>query len=152
MNTVNVRLQCIFKFTQLLIVHFGNPCYNELTNRKGKQMHKLCTCERKMKNTPSFALQILTHIENSPNGLTFGEIQRFSFALSHPGIPFFIPRIHRGHNCLNLLGNILYRRRHGLLTAFCEKGTDGQWRRNNTPHNGKPYGTASKMGRPYPSK
>ena len=108
--------------------------------------------ENKMKNTPSFALQILTHIENSPNGLTFREIQRFSFALSFPEIPLFVPSRDRGHNCLNLLGNILYARRHGLLSAFCEKGTDGRWRRNNTPHNGKPYGTMAKMGRPYPGK
>lgn len=56
--------------------------------------------------------------------MTFRDIQRALWEMSHPGVPF--TRAQRGYWCTNLLGGRFYHK--GLLHTFCVKGHDGLWR------------------------
>lgn len=72
--------------------------------------------------------RILEVIANS-NGMRFTDIQKTLWEMTHPKGSF--TRENRGYWCTNLLGGDFYHR--GILKHFCVKGSDGLWRRNNTP-------------------
>ena len=75
--------------------------------------------------TPSKSFRILSLIAASPNGLSFGEIQRTLWKMSHTRE--FRPDVDRGYWCTNLIGGPT----GGLLYMYCWKaGKDGRWRFN----------------------
>jgi hypothetical protein len=72
------------------------------------------------------------------DGMRFTEIQRALWKMSNLR-PF--TRELRGYWCTNLCGGMHYHA--GLLNFFCDKGKDGLWRRNKTPHKGHPWSVMS---------
>lgn len=67
--------------------------------------------------------------------MRFTDIQRELYERTHG--PGTFNRELRGYWCTNLLGGFYYHA--GLLHTFCTKGEDGLWRRNQVPHNGRPW-------------
>jgi hypothetical protein len=89
----------------------------------------------------SKSVRILDLIALSP-GMRFSDIQKALWHMTYP--PGTRPWEARGDSCrgywcTNLLGGMHYHA--GLLRFFCTKGADGLWRRNNKPHQGKPWRT-----------
>jgi hypothetical protein len=69
-------------------------------------------------------------------GMTFTELQRKVYALAHPG-GHPLPQAKRGWWCTQFLGGPFYHA--GLLHVYAVKGPDGRWRRNDVPHDGRPW-------------
>lgn len=84
----------------------------------------------------SKSVRILDILAAHPEGLKFTVIQRLLWEMTHMR-PF--TKDLRGYWCTNLLGGSMYHA--GLLRFFATKGADGLWRRNDVPHNGRPWAT-----------
>ena len=89
-----------------------------------------------MMNKESKSVRILDLLAAHPDGLKFSALQRALWEMTHLR-PF--TRDLRGYWCTNLLGGMHYHA--GLLRFFATKGADGLWRRNDVPHNGRPWAT-----------
>jgi hypothetical protein len=86
----------------------------------------------------SKSVQVLDAIKDN-SGMRFRDIQKLLWYMSND-TPF--NRGLRGYWCTNLLGGQFYHT--GLLHIFCVKGDDGLWRRNDIPHEGKPWQIVNK--------
>jgi len=73
-------------------------------------------------------------IISGSSGMRFTDIQRALWYMSHREN---FTREERGYWCTALVGGAHYH--GGLLNTYCVKGSDGLWRRNNTPHNNRPW-------------
>lgn len=95
---------------------------------------------------PSISVLLLDRLAASPDGMRFTELQRFAFSLrlgfAHPERP-----MPGGWWCTQLCGSVFAH--VGLLATFAIKGTDGRWRRNSTPHGGKPWAVVERTPRGY---
>lgn len=83
----------------------------------------------------SKSVRILDLIASQPGGMSFTAIQRALWEMTYPGRTF--TRELRGYWCTNLYGGLYYH--NGLLKTYCTKQANGLWKRNETPHNGKPW-------------
>lgn len=88
-----------------------------------------------MENKISKSVAILDILAAS-DGMRYTDIQKALWRMSHLR-PF--TRNERGYWSTNLTSGGFWSGRQGLLARYATKGADGLWRRNNVPHNGKPW-------------
>jgi hypothetical protein len=88
-----------------------------------------------MENNESYTIWILEYISRH-NGLTFTQIQKALWNMSHNSNAEPFTRKSRGWWCTQLLGSPY--NHDGLLHTFCEK-RNGKWYRNNIQHGKHPW-------------